>query len=337
MEKETKKENIFIILVFFLIIIFLVYILFINNNKDKEYIKTSQFPLGLIYEEGYCVSNSFVENSSGEIRKIVAGNKFLFARHKENIYILVNEEVWKVIFGNFSSISKIEKHINFVDNNIENENFLENVDIEQNIIETIVSNINKQNEEEKETNIISTTPTPIIYDIEESNNYFKPGDYVGNIRCNNERINLNTNIVYGESQDIIDKFDICISKPPGSGIPMFCGGHSTNSLSKLKHIEINDIITIETNYGIYEYKVTNKNIGYVLPINESSSEDFLKDIYTNEELFIKKGNKEILQIYTCIYLNKNLEVVEVNEENTPTKYRLAIKAELVSALKKEKK
>ena len=317
----NEKLLICLFVSFIVIIVIFMLLVTIKTNGKMKNIEKSKYPLGLIYEQGYCVSDGFVENDKGEIRKITSGNKFLYTINKEYTYILVNKEVWKVIRGNFVSINNVDKCNKEIEN-IKKEEKNEKEKEEIKVTPTI-----------NPTPIVTTTPTtiPIL------NNFFKPGDYVGTIKCNNEKISLNANVVYGESQDIIDRYDICISTPPGSGKPMLCGGHSTNSLSNLKHIEVNDIITIETNYGLYEYKVISKNIGYVLPINEStSSEDFLKDIYTHEELFTLKGNKEILQLYTCIYLNDKLEVVEVNEEDTPTRYRLAIRAEIINALKKER-
>ena len=84
------------------------------------------------------------------------------------------------------------------------------------------------------------------------------------------------------------------------------------------------IFIFETNYGTYTYQVSKIATGRVLKEN-FTNKDFLKDIDTNEELFTKDGN-EILQMYTCAYL----------DNTKPTPYRYAVIANLIDVKNKTK-
>jgi len=46
------------------------------------------------------------------------------------------------------------------------------------------------------------------------------------------------------------------SSIPGFGLPILLAGHNTTYFLPLQNIEVGDIITITTNYGIYKYQIT---------------------------------------------------------------------------------
>ena len=75
---------------------------------------------------------------------------------------------------------------------------------------------------------------------------------------------------------------------PGQGGSVVMAGHNfKNFLAKLPDTHINDIITLETTYGTFNYKITKQNI-----IKETAI----------DEVPIQK-EKEILMLYTCWPIN----------------------------------
>ena len=72
---------------------------------------------------------------------------------------------------------------------------------------------------------------------------------------------------------------------PGEGGTILYAGHSNNNIFRdLPNLKNNEIITIETSYGKYNYKVINNKILTI--------DNFFKEIRPSKE-------KEILMLYTC--------------------------------------
>ena len=307
--KDKKNLRCLISIIFGIIILILLCFLFKNTNLEKKHIiiDNSEFPIGLLYHDSLCIEESIIQNINGDYNKVLYGTHCRYSNGKDSDYLLINNEIWKIISGDFVSIEFIDKKIN---NNIDKAN--EKKEEEEEIIlkEPLLNN------KIIETSIEEIQPKYSDY-------CYKPGDFAGNLKC--DRLQLNANVVYGETQSIIDNNDICISSLPGTEIPIFCGGHSTKSFSVLKDAKVDDIFIFETNYGTYTYQVSKIATGRVLKEN-FTNKDFLKDIDTNEELFTKDGN-EILQMYTCAYL----------DNTKPTPYRYAVIANLIDVKKQNKK
>ena len=310
------------------IILFLYAFQNIKNNSNNM----NLFPNGLVFQKGFCSKDCIVKNKKNEYGKIKYGTICGYSEYENNKYVNIENENWLIMEGEFVYLMSMGKTTEVVFDILPSiqEKPLENTS--STIIEEQIDDIkDNQNEDSsnqenqiKEDNV-KNTPTPTIItkeDLQEETKYFKLGDYIGTIKC--ENVGLNAQVVYGDTQYIIDTYDIGISIPPGSGKPMFCGGHSTKSLSVLKNIKENYIITIETNYGIYTYTVTKVAIGEVF-VGTFGENDFLKDLETGNELFTKNGS-EILQIYTCAYFE--------NQEEGPTKYRYAVIANLTNVQQK---
>lgn len=73
------------------------------------------------------------------------------------------------------------------------------------------------------------------------------------------------------------------SSYPGCGGTVLIGGHNNSYFNGLKNVETGDIITLETNYGTYKYRVT-KTV--VLPESDTNAYDL-------------NAGKENLVLYTC--------------------------------------
>lgn len=112
--------------------------------------------------------------------------------------------------------------------------------------------------------------------------------HYGNISC--ERIGLEAPIYYGDSDPLFQKGigQYPASGLPGEGKPILLGGHDGTYFAPLEQIEINDRITINTNYGQFEYKVTGTKIADAL---DQAAYDLSQD-------------KEQLILYTCYPFGK---------------------------------
>lgn len=109
-------------------------------------------------------------------------------------------------------------------------------------------------------------------------------------------INVKSNIIWGATQDSVDNNDIAISRQAGycgSDTPVIIMGHNTNSFSKLKNIKKGAKVIIKTQYGVYIYEI------YSIQIAKATSDG--KNIVNKkgEKVIKRKGNSEVLQLYTC--------------------------------------
>ncbi len=84
----------------------------------------------------------------------------------------------------------------------------------------------------------------------------RQGESYGNISC--ERIALAAPIYYGDSDECFEKGvgQYTGSGLPGQGKPILIGGHDGSFFAPLEDILVDDIIVISTNYGSFQYKVT---------------------------------------------------------------------------------
>jgi len=77
------------------------------------------------------------------------------------------------------------------------------------------------------------------------------------------------------------------SSIPGFGLPILLAGHNTTYFLPLQSIEVGDIVTITTSYGIYKYQITATKI---VSKNDKSAYDLAQ-------------KKEQLIMYTCYPFN----------------------------------
>ena len=109
------------------------------------------------------------------------------------------------------------------------------------------------------------------------------GAHYGNIRCG--RIDLNVPLYYGDSDAILEKGvgQYIAGGLPGEGKPILVGGHDTVYFAPLEYIEVGDSVQIDTNYGNFQYEVTNTKIAEADDISA----------------YPLTGDKEQLILYTC--------------------------------------
>lgn len=112
------------------------------------------------------------------------------------------------------------------------------------------------------------------------------GTHFANLSC--ERIGLNAPVYWGDTDEVLK---VGVGQFMGSFLPGFnrsilLSGHNTTYFKPLRIIEAGDVITYHTNYGIFEYKVTEVNV-----ISSSDAENRLNDMLSFEE--------EKLFMYTC--------------------------------------
>lgn len=77
------------------------------------------------------------------------------------------------------------------------------------------------------------------------------------------------------------------SSIPGYGKPILIGGHNNGTFNRLQYVKAGDIAKITTNYGVYQYKVTDTRIAQS----------------TDKTAFDLKQNDEQLILYTCYPFN----------------------------------
>lgn len=113
------------------------------------------------------------------------------------------------------------------------------------------------------------------------------GTQYGVISCS--RISLNAPLFFGDNATILRNGigQYIGSSIPGFNMPILLCGHNTTFCLPLSYIEAGDIITIETNYGTYEYKVSHTEVHHM---NDSSAYNL-------------SANREQLIIYTCYPFN----------------------------------
>lgn len=86
------------------------------------------------------------------------------------------------------------------------------------------------------------------------------GQQYGELYC--ERIQLETPVYFGDSNDILR---VGTGQYSGSFIPgynrviMLCS-HNTTFFKPLQYVEVGDVFTFRTNYGVYQYEVTETRV-----------------------------------------------------------------------------
>ena len=70
---------------------------------------------------------------------------------------------------------------------------------------------------------------------------------------------------------------------PGYGRPLLIGGHNNGAFNSLQYVKQGDIVTITTNYGVYEYRITETKIAD----------------HKDKGTYNLSLNKEQLVLYTC--------------------------------------
>ena len=125
-------------------------------------------------------------------------------------------------------------------------------------------------------------PYILISDIE----YPYSGAQYARITC--ERIGLDAPVFWDDTDEILayGVGQSALTFPPGFGRLLLLAGHNTTYFRCLEYIEPGDIIEYDTNYGLYEYEVTD-----VLIYNENDLESLLLQR-------INKDTEELI-MYTC--------------------------------------
>lgn len=77
-----------------------------------------------------------------------------------------------------------------------------------------------------------------------------------------ERIAFEESIYYGDTAAILDIGigHYMSSGFPGEGRPILTAGHNGIHFKKLRDMQVDDMVVIQTSYGTYEYKITNMEI-----------------------------------------------------------------------------
>lgn len=100
---------------------------------------------------------------------------------------------------------------------------------------------------------------------------------------------IQTDLYFGDSSAVLKKGvgQFIGSFIPGYGRPLLIGGHNNGSFNSLQFVKAGDIVTIKTNYGIYQYAVTETKIALA---SDTKAYDLGQD-------------KEQLILYTCYPFN----------------------------------
>ncbi len=101
-----------------------------------------------------------------------------------------------------------------------------------------------------------------------------------------DRIALETDIYYDDSDEALSRGGVGQyygSRIPGYGSPILICGHNNGKFNALQHVQVGDVVTVTTNYGIYEYKVRE------LAIKKASDESAIN---------LQKEEEELI-LYTC--------------------------------------
>lgn len=112
------------------------------------------------------------------------------------------------------------------------------------------------------------------------------GEHYGQLVC--ERIGLDSPVYWGDTNAILRSGagHSQISFLPGFGRVMIICAHNTTFFKPLQNVEEGDIITFDTNYETYQYKVTNVTV-----MNENDLGNKMDSMLLEE--------KETLLLYTC--------------------------------------
>lgn len=109
------------------------------------------------------------------------------------------------------------------------------------------------------------------------------GEEYGHISC--ERIGLDSPVYFGDNNDIlrVGAGQYIGSFLPGYGRTIMLCAHNTTFFKPLQVIQVGDIITFKTSYGVYQYQVSRTDIR---DHQDSTAYDLLQE-------------KEELVMYTC--------------------------------------
>lgn len=135
------------------------------------------------------------------------------------------------------------------------------------------------------------------------------GSNYGNITINNQT----GNIYFGDTTTILKQGigQLSTSKLPGEGGTTILSGHNTGTFKELNNLKNNDIITIQTTYGKFKYKVkTNKIVKDTdTSVLEANYDLIMYTCYPNTDIY---GNKRLI-----IYANQISSEFygDTNEEN----------------------
>ena len=113
--------------------------------------------------------------------------------------------------------------------------------------------------------------------------YPKLGELYARISC--ERLGIAENVYFNDTAEILD---LGVGQYAGSSIfgfgkPILLGGHHGSKFKPLEYVEIGDIFTVQTSYGLYSYEVYDTRVAH-----EDDKTAF--DLSKNEEYVI---------MYTC--------------------------------------
>ena len=139
--------------------------------------------------------------------------------------------------------------------------------------------------------------------------FSKDGNSYGSLRI--PSAGIDTSIIKGASQSLVDDYDVCISTDYsfcGSPKPVLLCGHKTKSFSKLYEVKVGDYIFIETSYGGYVYEVTKTQVGTVTSDCTNILDDTGKGIIVKN----KEYRSQPLQIYTCYGQDRGTQRFVVN-------------------------
>ncbi len=73
-----------------------------------------------------------------------------------------------------------------------------------------------------------------------------------------ESVGLITDVYFDDSDAALSRGGVgqnYSSKIPGYGKPILISGHNNGKFNALQHVKVGDVVTITTNYGIYEYQI----------------------------------------------------------------------------------
>ena len=73
------------------------------------------------------------------------------------------------------------------------------------------------------------------------------------------------------------------TKIPGYGTPILIGGHNNGKFNALQYVSVGDIVTITTNYGVYQYQIR---------------ETAIKDVDDPTAIDLSQDKEELI-LYTC--------------------------------------
>ena len=145
---------------------------------------------------------------------------------------------------------------------------------------TILETTTIQETTTEETTTIPPEPLPVTL---EEYGSISEGSLYGKLTC--PSIGLDCYVYMGDSNSILRKGagQIPATYLPGQGELIMVGAHNNSYFNCLQHIQGNEIITLQTSYGVYQYQVVSTE---VVDITGMNAYDFFTD-------------HEQLLLYTC--------------------------------------